>query len=115
MWMTGYKRNESCDRRSVLPLRELNGVMRTVQDVLTRLRAEFLEMPGLRLTPEQVQRLCGVERMMCQVVLDRLVNEKFLSANSDGHYTRLRDGAEPPYLHPAKADLRRECPSKKAS
>jgi len=37
--------------------------MRTVQDVLTRLRAEFLEMPGLRLTPEQVQRLCGVERM----------------------------------------------------
>jgi hypothetical protein len=89
--------------------------MRTVQDVLTRLRAEFLEMPGLRLTPEQVQRLCGVERMMCQVVLDRLVNEKFLSANSDGHYARLRDGAEPPCLHPAKADLRAECPSTKAS
>jgi len=89
--------------------------MRTVQDVLTRLRAEFLEMPGLRLTPEQVQRLCGVERMMCQVVLDRLVSEKFLSVRSDGHYVRLSDGAEPPYLYPTKADLRTERPSKKAS
>ena len=29
--------------------------------VLTRLRAEYLEMPGMRLTAQQVQRLCGVE------------------------------------------------------
>jgi hypothetical protein len=40
--------------------------MRTIEDVLNRLRAEFLEMPGLRLKSEQVQRLCGVERMICQ-------------------------------------------------
>ena len=70
--------------------------MRTIQDVLNRLRGEYLELPGLRLTSEQVQRLCGVERTMCQVVLDLLVNEKFLSVKSDGHYARLRDGAEPP-------------------
>jgi hypothetical protein len=89
--------------------------MRTVQDVLTRLRAEFLEMPGLRLTPEQVQRLCGVERMMCQVVLERLVSERFLSVRLDGHYVRQSDGAEPPYPHPEKADLRTTRPSRKAS
>jgi hypothetical protein len=29
--------------------------MRTIEDVLNRLRAEYLEMPGLRLKPEQVQ------------------------------------------------------------
>ena len=39
------------------------------QDVLERLRAEYLEMPGLRLKVEQVQRLCGIERMMCKAVL----------------------------------------------
>jgi len=72
-------------------------------------------MPGLRLTPEQVQRLCGVEAMMCRVLLDTLVNEQFLSISSDGHYARLRDGAEPPYLRPAKAELRTEYSAKKAS
>jgi Protein of unknown function (DUF2934) len=45
------------------------------------LRAEHLEMPGLRLKPEQVQRLWGVERTMCQRVLDSLVDAKFLHAD----------------------------------
>jgi hypothetical protein len=30
------------------------------QRVLERLRAEYLEMPGLKLRIEQVQRLCGI-------------------------------------------------------
>ena len=85
--------------------------MRTIDDVLnglradgarTRLRAEFLEMPGLCLTRDQVQRLCGVERTMCQMVLDLLVDEKFLRVKSDGHYARLTTGHHP---HPAKAAL----------
>ena len=37
--------------------------MRTIEDVLNRLRAEYLEMPGLRLKPAQVQRLDGVDTM----------------------------------------------------
>ena len=73
-----------------------------VQDVLTRLRAEFLEMPGLRLKSEQVQRLCGVERTLCQMMLAALVNEGFLCVGSDGRYARL-----PTELaHPAHADIR---------
>jgi hypothetical protein len=63
-----------------------------VQDVLNRLRAEYLEMPGLRLKPEQVQRLCGIERTMCQLVLDSLLESKFLCVTSDGRYARLTDG-----------------------
>ena len=77
--------------------------MGTIEDVLNRLRAEFLEMPGLCLTPEQVQRLCGIEPTMCQLVLDSLVDGKFLCAKPDGHYARLTTG---PHPHPAKADLR---------
>lgn len=67
--------------------------MRTYDAVLERLRAEFMEMPGLRLTREQVQRLCGVEERVCQVVLDALVDAKFLCLKSDGVYGRLTDGA----------------------
>jgi len=63
-----------------------------MQAILERLRAEFLEMPGLRLTAEQVHRLCGVEQKTCRAVLDALVSEKFLCAKSDGTYARLTDG-----------------------
>jgi hypothetical protein len=66
--------------------------MRTVHDVVTRLRGEYLEMPGLRLTAQQVQRLCGIERMLCQSILDALVDGAFLNVNPDGTYARLTDG-----------------------
>jgi hypothetical protein len=63
-----------------------------MQAILDRLRAEFLEMPGLRLTAEQVHRFCGVEQKTCRAVLDALVSEKFLCTKSDGTYTRLTEG-----------------------
>ena len=66
--------------------------MTTLDDVVNRLRAEFLEMPGLRLTSGQVQRLCGVEKTLCQLGLDSLVATKFLYVKSDGVYARTTDG-----------------------
>jgi hypothetical protein len=30
-----------------------------------RIRGEYLEMPGLRLTVDQMQRLCAMERSVC--------------------------------------------------
>ena len=66
--------------------------MTTLDDVVNRLRAEFLEMPGLRLTSGQVQRLCGVEKTLCQLGLDSLVATKFLYVKSDGLYARTTDG-----------------------
>ncbi len=88
--------------------------MRTIEDVVTRLRAEFLEMPGLRLKSEQVQRLCGIEDSICQLVLDSLVDAKFLCVRPDGHYARLTDG-EMPRPRAVKADLRPEPRFVKAS
>src|SRR5688572_29798427 len=70
--------------------------------LLNRLRSEFLEMPGLRLKSEQVQRLCGVERTTCQMVLDSLVAEQFLWVTADGRYARRTDGHLP---QPSTADL----------
>ena len=60
--------------------------------LLERIRAEYLEMPGLCLTPEQMQRLCGVEPTLCRLVLDWLVDAKFLCLKSNGTYARLTDG-----------------------
>jgi len=74
--------------------------------VYDRIRGEFLEMPGLCLTRGQAQRLCGVERTLCQHVLDRLVATRFLCIKPNGMYARLFDGADMPRPHPAKANLR---------
>jgi hypothetical protein len=78
------------------------GIMRTIEDVLNHVRAEYLEMPGLRLKPEEVQRLCNIERTMCQLVLDSLVESTFLCLWPDGAYARATDSAAHP--HRAKAD-----------
>ena len=71
---------------------------------LERLRAEFLEMPRLRLTAAQAQRLCGIDETICKSVLDALVDAKFLCMRPNGMYARLTDG-EVPRPRPAKADL----------
>jgi hypothetical protein len=88
--------------------------MRTIHDVIQHVRAEYLEMPGLRLNAEQVQRLCGIERAMCQSALEALVDAKFLCVKPDGHYARLTEG-HVPRPHPAKAALRIEKRSAQSS
>jgi hypothetical protein len=73
--------------------------------LLTSIRGEYLEMPGLRLTLEQAQRFAG-EGVLCKMMRDALVTAKFLCAHSNGTYARLVDGRD--LLRPqlAKADLR---------
>ena len=88
--------------------------MRRIENILNRLRAEYLEMPGLQLTAEQVQRLCGIEPKLCQSALVALVDAKFLCVTSGGRYARLTDG-EIRRPHPAKANLRAGQYSVKAS
>jgi hypothetical protein len=89
--------------------------MTTIRNALIRLRAEYLEMPGLRLTPEQVQRLCGIERVMCQSALNSLLDAKFLHVTSDGRYARSWDGETISRPLVAKAHLGTDTRAKKAS
>jgi hypothetical protein len=49
-----------------------------LQAIIDRVRAEFNEMPGLRLTPKQAARLLGLEPRTCAEVIDRLVAASFL-------------------------------------
>jgi hypothetical protein len=61
------------------------------QQAFQRIRAEYLEMPGMRLTPAEVQRLSGAEISICVQVLDDLVRAKFLHTGPDGSYVRGGD------------------------
>ena len=65
--------------------------MRSIEDVIDRIRAEYLRTPGLQLRAEQVQHLCGIEQRVCRLVLDTLVDTQFLSVNADGQYGRPTD------------------------
>ncbi len=76
-----------------------------MKGTLDRVRAEFLEMPGLRLTVRQVQRLCGVDETICKGVLDALVDAKFLTSRPDGTYMRLTEGDHFPQPQPIRVDM----------
>jgi hypothetical protein len=54
-----------------------------------RIRGEFLEMPGLRLTLEQAARLWHIDAAVCATVLMRLVAEHFLTRTRHGAFVRL--------------------------
>jgi hypothetical protein len=53
-----------------------------------RIRAEYLEMPGLHLTVRQAQRLWGLDELTCALVLAALEHEKFLRRTSAETYAR---------------------------
>lgn len=59
-----------------------------IEAVLRRVRGEFLEMPGLRLTPAQAQRLWGLDRESCDALLGALVDTRFLDRTRDGAFVR---------------------------
>jgi len=59
-----------------------------LEAVLRRVRAEFVEMPGLRLTPAQAMRLWGLDRDSCRAVIDALIDASFLRWTQSGAVTR---------------------------
>lgn len=60
-----------------------------IHTVANRVRNEFLEMPGLRLTIRQAARLWGLEPTACEHVIEVLVRSEFLRKVPDGMITRV--------------------------
>jgi hypothetical protein len=58
------------------------------ESVVRRVRAEFLEMPGLRLTFAQAMRLWGLSEEDCQRVIDVLIRSCFLQRTDTGEVIR---------------------------
>jgi hypothetical protein len=59
-----------------------------VLSALTRARAEFLEMPGLKLTTAQAAKLWSLDLEVCRTVLSELVESHFLTVTRDAHFVR---------------------------
>ena len=60
--------------------------------MLERAYSEFLEMPALRLTSRQAERLWGLDEQSCLRLLEFLVDARFLCQSGGGMYARRVDG-----------------------
>ena len=68
---------------------------RPVTEWIERVRAEYLEMPGLSLTRWQMRRMWLLDAALCDAVVDTLVATHFLWCRADHTYSRLSDGSVP--------------------
>lgn len=74
----------------------MNGTRCSIDEaLLQRAYCEFLEMPGLRLTCLQAQRLWALDEWTCLQLLACLVETGFLCRSARGVYGRLSDGQQP--------------------
>lgn len=59
-----------------------------LDELLMRVQGEFLEMPGLRLTRAQAQRLWALDAVACEAVLSALVDARFLVEARNASFMR---------------------------
>jgi hypothetical protein len=85
---------DELDRRSrviVTAVRDTASTTKTICDVLLRVQGEYRDMPGLKLTEAQAQRLLGIDCDTCAVVLSTLIERRFLRRTANGLYVRAWD------------------------
>ncbi len=75
------------------PSATLDAPPRTTEFVhlLDIVRGEYREMPGLRLTRRQAQRLWALDTATCDALLDALESARFLRRTRDGEYALAHD------------------------
>jgi len=59
-----------------------------LEDLLRRIQAEFIEMPGLRLTRAQARRLWALDDALCDAVLTELLDMRFLVRSGEAAFVR---------------------------
>jgi hypothetical protein len=74
-------------------------------ELLRRIRAEYLEMPGLQLTAPQAQCLFGLDSKTWDAVLAALLDAKFLSRTRNDQFAMAEIPAE---RRVGRQDRRRE-------
>jgi len=63
-------------------------VRSTVRDAEARIQIEYVEVPHLKLTSRQVQRLWNLSTEACEAALSTLLHKRFLTQAADGTYVR---------------------------
>ena len=57
-------------------------------EAVRRAKAEFLEMPGLKLTAAQAAKLWSVDAVLCDKILSALVESRFLMETANASFIR---------------------------
>ena len=70
-----------------------------IRDALYRIEREWIEMPQLKLTSRQAQRLWGLSMEICEAAFAALIERGFLVQAPDGSYMRR------PFLRPGIASI----------
>ena len=61
----------------------------TRRSAVERVLADYLEMPGLKLTAKQIRRLCGISEALCEDATASLVQARVLRRLPDGQFVLL--------------------------
>jgi hypothetical protein len=69
------------------PRPHLDHIVKTIQ-------SEFLEMPGLRLTSAQAQRLWNLDALVCDALFTALIDIGFIVRTTDGAFVRSDAAAD---------------------
>ena len=69
------------------------------EQLLGRIRAEFEELPSLRLTRGQAQRLFGLRADICERVLAALLKNQTLCVDHEDRYRMHDDDAWQRHIH----------------
>lgn len=59
-----------------------------VREAEARIQIEYVEVPHLKLTARQVQRLWNLPAEVCEAALSMLLLKRFLTQAPDGTYVR---------------------------
>jgi hypothetical protein len=81
--------------------------MGSIEDLLIRIRGEFLEMPGLCLTQQQACRLWQMDELTCDGVLGALVEAGFLTRTPAGAFVAPSTSLRSPKALPASRRVKR--------
>jgi hypothetical protein len=60
----------------------------SIDATIDRIQSEYREMPGLRLTFDQMRRLWRLDQRTCRELLEKLLEAQFLKQTRDGRYVR---------------------------
>ena len=64
----------------------------TISDWAKLVRAEYAEMPGLKLTERQIRRLWSLYAALCDAVIASLISGRFLKHTHGDAYVRFDGG-----------------------
>jgi hypothetical protein len=74
--------------RELVTTHQIDQTTPDVAAVMGRVRAEFIELPGLRLTEPQAMRLWSLDAALCAGILSSLVASGFLVRTPSAMFAR---------------------------